>query len=244
MRSPLPFFIVSAEHAPRPSAPMRASAAPDTTPPAPGIEAWLAHLLPPADAPPQTLHRALHDVVSAGRPHAHAHLCLHVATACGAAGSELALRAACAVELCHLASRVHAPRPGAAAPAAHVPRATALLAGDALLTLAFETVAAAPAPQARRALRITQLLARGAAPKGPRADAEDPLLRLAAETGAVAAGAADAPAWAQLGERLGAYRAMARTDGRRQALLAALCAQVTRLTLAPAPLLAFLAQLD
>lgn len=222
------------------------------------LEEYLSSLLPSSDLAPQALHRAMRHAVFPGGKRIRPRLLLTVAAACAAdeAETELAMHAACAIELIHSASLVHDDLPcfddarqRRGLPTVHVlyGEPLAVLAGDALLTRAFELMAETPARLARRALRIVRLLgqatgsrdgiiggqsleqndaaaalpARSAAADwsgewlpGPLGFAPDildryhamktaALFRLAAEAGAVAAGATDAPAWGEVGQCLG-----------------------------------------
>jgi geranylgeranyl diphosphate synthase type II len=126
---------------------------------APLVEAALEAALPPADAPPARLHAAMRHLVFPGGKRLRPALALAGARAVGAA-PERALPLAAAVELVHTYSLVHddlpcmdddAERRGR--PAVHVAfgEATAVLAGDALLALAFEVLARAPASEAAAA---------------------------------------------------------------------------------------------
>jgi geranylgeranyl diphosphate synthase type II len=98
-------------------------------------------------------------------------LLLQVAQACGIkpAQLELALRAACAVELVHSASLVHDDLPcfddareRRGRPTVHVlfGESMAVLVGDALLAQGIEILSAAPRAQAARALLLIRLLVR------------------------------------------------------------------------------------
>ena len=133
------------------------------------IEAWLDRLLPPVDASPEPLHRAMRYAVFSGGKRLRPQLLLQVAQACGIAQNELelALRAACAVEFVHIASLVHddlpcfddaATRRGR--PTVHVlfGEAMAVLVGDALLAHGVEVLASAPRAFEKRALRLVRLL--------------------------------------------------------------------------------------
>ncbi len=133
------------------------------------IEAWLDRLLPPADASPEPLHRAMRYAVFSGGKRLRPQLLLQVAQACGIEQHELelALRAACAVEFVHIASLVHddlpcfddaATRRGR--PTVHVlfGEAMAVLVGDALLAHGVEVLASAPRAFEKRALRLVRLL--------------------------------------------------------------------------------------
>lgn len=132
------------------------------------LEMWLDRFLPPAD---KVLHRAMRYTVFSGGRRLRPQFLLQVAQACGAGPPELelALRAACAVELIHTASLVHDDLPcfGDAAerrgrPTVHVRfgEPMALLVGDALLTQGFELLVDTPKQLAPRALRLIRLLSR------------------------------------------------------------------------------------
>lgn len=134
------------------------------------LEDQLRSLLPSTEAAPQALHRAMWHAVFPGGKRVRPRLLLTVAEACAADAAELdlAMHAACAVELIHSASLVHDDLPcfddaslRRGHPTVHKAygEAMAVLAGDALLTRAFEILAEAPPRLARRALRIVRLLA-------------------------------------------------------------------------------------
>jgi geranylgeranyl diphosphate synthase, type II len=98
-------------------------------------------------------------------------LCLMAAEACG---GEVALPAACALEMVHTYSLIHDDLPAMddddlrrGRPTCHraFDEATAILAGDGLLTLAFEVVARDVKPQSA-ALQCVQILAEAAGPSG------------------------------------------------------------------------------
>ena len=100
-------------------------------------------------------------------------LCLMAAEACGGE-AEAALPAACALEMVHTYSLIHDDLPAMddddlrrGRPTCHraFDEATAILAGDGLLTLAFEVVAREVRPQSA-ALRCVQILAEAAGPSG------------------------------------------------------------------------------
>jgi geranylgeranyl diphosphate synthase type II len=133
------------------------------------LEERLQLVLPPEGAPPQLLHRAMRHAVFPSGKRIRPRLLLTVAAACAAdeAEMELAMTAACAVELVHSASLVHDDLPCFDDAALRRGRETvhkahgealAVLAGDALLALAFEVLADTPPRLARRALRIVRLL--------------------------------------------------------------------------------------
>jgi geranylgeranyl diphosphate synthase type II len=100
-------------------------------------------------------------------------LCLMAAEACGGS-SEAALPAACALEMIHTYSLIHDDLPamddddlrrGRSTCHRAFDEATAILAGDGLLTLAFELVAREVRP-GTAALRCVQILAESAGPTG------------------------------------------------------------------------------
>lgn len=136
------------------------------------LEDRLAALLPGADEAPHLLHRAMRHAVLSGGKRLRPRLLVAVAAACAEpapdrAAGELALQAACSVELIHAASLVHddlpsfddtAERRGSATVHVVFGEPLAILAGDALMSLAFEAVAAAPVRMAARALRIVGLM--------------------------------------------------------------------------------------
>jgi geranylgeranyl diphosphate synthase, type II len=115
-------------------------------------------------APPR-LAAAIRHAVSPGGARIRPHLCLAVAAACGDSDPALADASAAAIELLHCASLVHddlpcfddaATRRGrASVHVAHGQRC-AVLAGDALIVMAFETLAAGAASSP---LRLPALLA-------------------------------------------------------------------------------------
>jgi len=109
------------------------------------LSAWL----PPADAPPANLHAAMRHLLFPGGKRLRPALAFAAAEAVGAA-PERALPAAVAVELIHTYSLVHDDLPcmddddeRRGQPTVHKAfgEATAVLAGDALLTAAFECLA-------------------------------------------------------------------------------------------------------
>ena len=125
------------------------------------VDGALERALPPADAPPRRLHAAMRHLLFPGGKRLRPALAFAAAEAVGAP-PERALPAAAAVELVHTYSLVHDDLPcmddddeRRGRPTVHVAygEATAVLAGDALLALAFETLARAaerlgPAPAA------------------------------------------------------------------------------------------------
>jgi geranylgeranyl pyrophosphate synthase len=129
------------------------------------VDAALEGAVPPASEPPERLHAAMRHLLFPGGKRLRPALACAAAEALGAR-PEVALPAAAAVELVHTYSLVHddlpcmdddAERRGR--PTVHVAfdEATAVLAGDALLALAFETLATADAPDDRRLAALLEL---------------------------------------------------------------------------------------
>ncbi|MFT3755635.1 MAG: polyprenyl synthetase family protein [Pseudoxanthomonas sp.] len=136
------------------------------------VETALEHALPSSDAPPQRLHGAMRHAVLGGgkrmRP-----LLVYAAGTLFDADEALLDAPAAAVELIHAYSLVHDDLPAMdddvlrrGQPTVHVAfdEATAILAGDALQTRAFEVLAAADAPAQLRVDWLQSLaIASGAA---------------------------------------------------------------------------------
>src|SRR5580765_4245848 len=108
----------------------------------------LDELLPPEETKPSTIHRAMRYSVFAGGKRIRPALCLAAAEACGGSESN-ALPLACAVECIHTYSLIHDDLPAMdnddfrrGKPTNHkvFGEGIAVLAGDALLTQAFEIV--------------------------------------------------------------------------------------------------------
>lgn len=190
------------------------------------LAAALHHAAPPAGPP--LLAAAMHHAVFPRGARLRPRLCLAVANACGRHDRAVALAAGIAIELLHCASLVHDDLPcfddadlRRGRPTVHraFGEPLAVLAGDALIVLAFETIARVPMGSARLAPLIMNLARAGGAPHGICAGQAyecEPSVDLAvyqqAKTGALfaaatAAGAyaanADGEAWRHLGEALG-----------------------------------------
>jgi geranylgeranyl diphosphate synthase type II len=139
------------------------------------VDEALTRLLPgPADdgCPPR-LAEAMRYSLTAGGKRLRPLLCLMAAEACGADPAE-ALPAACALEMVHTYSLIHDDLPAMddddlrrGRPTCHkaFDEATAILAGDALLTLAFEVVARHVRP-AEAAVACVRALAEASGPEG------------------------------------------------------------------------------
>ena len=116
------------------------------------VDRALDRLLPKAGAKPATIHKAMRYSLFAGGKRMRPALVLAAAEACG--GSlEAAMPLACAVECIHTYSLIHDDLPGMdnddmrrGKPTNHkvFGEGIAILAGDALLTQAFEIAASAP----------------------------------------------------------------------------------------------------
>jgi geranylgeranyl diphosphate synthase type II len=135
------------------------------------VDRALDRLLPAESGPAARLARAMRYAVFAGGKRLRPALVLEC---CGAAGGrpEDAMAAACAVEMIHAYSLVHDDLPAMddddlrrGKPSLHraFDEATAVLAGDALLALAFETALKTGPPAV--ALEVTRTLARAAGPE-------------------------------------------------------------------------------
>ncbi|MBI1790992.1 MAG: polyprenyl synthetase family protein [Acidobacteria bacterium] len=113
------------------------------------VDAELDRLVPPETAPPETIHRAMRYSLFAGGKRIRPLLCLEAAR-CVAGPAEGAVAAACSLELIHTYSLIHDDLPaldnddyrrGKLTCHKMFGEAMAILAGDALLTLAFRVLA-------------------------------------------------------------------------------------------------------
>ena len=132
------------------------------------VDSALERMLPPEDARPASIHRALRYSVMAGGKRIRPILCLETARTFRPDAGVLPV--ACALEFIHTYSLIHDDLPALdnddlrrGRPTCHKQfgEATAILAGDALLTLAFETLARAGLP-AERLVTIIQEIASAA----------------------------------------------------------------------------------
>jgi geranylgeranyl pyrophosphate synthase len=139
------------------------------------VEVELNNLLPPAGAAPEKVHHAIRWSVFAGGKRFRPALLLATGQAFGADNKQL-INTACAFEMIHTYSLIHDDLPAMddddlrrGRPTCHVrfDEATAILAGDALQTLAFQTVANDEELDAPTRVRLISELARAAAtPEG------------------------------------------------------------------------------
>ncbi|MGA1997110.1 MAG: polyprenyl synthetase family protein [Bryobacteraceae bacterium] len=134
------------------------------------VDAELDRLVPPETTPPATIHRAMRYSLFAGGKRIRPILCLEAArTVSGSAdAADAVLPAACALELIHTYSLIHDDLPaldnddyrrGKLTNHKVFGDAMAILAGDALLTLAFEVLASLDAPPDRKTRLIGELAA-------------------------------------------------------------------------------------
>jgi geranylgeranyl diphosphate synthase type II len=131
------------------------------------IEEALERILPSEGTVPSSIHRAMRYSVFAGGKRLRPILCLEAARMFGG-DSAGAIHAGCAVEFIHTYSLIHDDLPALdnddlrrGKPTSHkvFGEAIAILAGDALLTLAFQTLANAPIEPARRVRMIGEISA-------------------------------------------------------------------------------------
>jgi geranylgeranyl diphosphate synthase type II len=135
------------------------------------VEVELNSVLPPAGAAPEKVHHAIRWSVFAGGKRFRPALLLATGQAFGAENKRL-LKTACAFEMIHTYSLIHDDLPAMddddlrrGRPTCHVrfDEATAILAGDALQTLAFQTVANDEELDALTRVKLISELARAAA---------------------------------------------------------------------------------
>lgn len=192
-----------------------------------GLTEAMRRVMPP-QAPP-TLTAAIKHSVFPGGARIRPKLCLAVAACCGDDNPTLATTAACAIEFLHCASLVHDDLPcfddadkRRGKPSTHKAfgESTAVLAGDALIILAFQVLGREVEKAPDRTARLIRIISNSVGmPFGICAgqaweNEEDAILAdyqraktgslfaAATEVGAVACGG-DATVWRMLGERLG-----------------------------------------
>jgi geranylgeranyl diphosphate synthase, type II len=131
------------------------------------VDAALDRLMPSENAQPPSIHRAMRYSVQAGGKRVRPILCLESARIF-AADVTAVLPIACALEFIHTYSLIHDDLPALdnddlrrGKPTCHKKfgEAAAILAGDALLTLAFETLANASIDPARRVAILSHVAA-------------------------------------------------------------------------------------
>src|SRR3984893_14580914 len=138
------------------------------------IDCELDRLVPAESIPPATIHRAMRYSLFAGGKRIRPLLCLAAANAVSDV-IEGAITAACSLEFIHTYSLIHDDLPaldndeyrrGKLTCHKVFGDAIAILAGDALLTLAFQVLADLPAIPAERKTRMISELARAAGTVG------------------------------------------------------------------------------
>jgi geranylgeranyl diphosphate synthase, type II len=131
------------------------------------VDAALGRLMPPEDTRPASVHRAMRYTVMAGGKRVRPILCLESARIFSPNVTPT-LPVACALEFIHTYSLIHDDLPALdnddlrrGKPTCHKKfgEAIAILAGDALLTLAFETLANAPVEPSHRIAIISHVAA-------------------------------------------------------------------------------------
>jgi geranylgeranyl diphosphate synthase type II len=129
------------------------------------VEQALERLLPAETTPPPSIHRAMRYSVFAGGKRVRPILCMEAARIFSAQ-VETAVTAGCALEFIHTYSLIHDDLPALdnddlrrGKPTCHKQfgEAAAILAGDALLTLAFQTLAETPLAAERRVNAVQEV---------------------------------------------------------------------------------------
>jgi geranylgeranyl diphosphate synthase type II len=129
------------------------------------VDAQLERLLPAETTQPPSIHEAMRYSVFAGGKRVRPILCMETARIF-AEDVAAALYPGCAIEFIHTYSLIHDDLPSLdnddlrrGKPTCHKKfgEATAILAGDALLTLAFETIAATPTEAERRVRMVAEI---------------------------------------------------------------------------------------
>jgi geranylgeranyl diphosphate synthase type II len=129
------------------------------------VDAELDRLVPPETALPETIHRAMRYSLFAGGKRIRPILCMEAARAVSDEADGV-VTAACSLELIHTYSLIHDDLPaldnddyrrGKLTNHKVFGDAMAILAGDALLTLAFQVLARLNAPDDRKAKLIAEL---------------------------------------------------------------------------------------
>ncbi len=132
------------------------------------IDATLERLLPPANKPPESIHQAMRHSVFAGGKRLRPILCMEAARMVAGSLPAGIEHLGCALEMLHTYSLIHDDLPALdnddlrrGKPTCHKAfgEATAILAGDALQTYAYEVLARADCAPERR-VRIIEEIAR------------------------------------------------------------------------------------
>jgi geranylgeranyl diphosphate synthase, type II len=138
------------------------------------VDAALERLLPAESAQPSSIHTAMRYSVFAGGKRMRPILCLETARIFSSDITPT-LHPACALEFIHTYSLIHDDLPALdnddlrrGKPTCHKKfgEALAILAGDGLLTLAFETIGTTPVPAERRVAILTEVAAAAGTIKG------------------------------------------------------------------------------
>ena len=138
------------------------------------VDAALQRLLPTPETPPPSIHEAMRYSVFAGGKRIRPILCLEAARIFTSDVTP-ALHPGCAIEFIHTYSLIHDDLPALdnddlrrGKPTCHKKfgEAIAILAGDALLTLAFETIAATPVSPDLRVKMLTEVATSAGTIKG------------------------------------------------------------------------------
>ncbi len=138
------------------------------------IDAEIDRLVPPETTAPVTIHKAMRYSLMAGGKRIRPVLCLEAAAAVGATNEAL-LATACSLEFIHTYSLIHDDLPALdnddfrrGKPTCHkvFGEAMAILAGDSLLTLAFQVLSDLPALPPKRKVRVIAELARASGTVG------------------------------------------------------------------------------
>src|SRR3954449_12684014 len=129
------------------------------------VDAELDRLVPPESAPPETIHRAMRYSLFAGGKRIRPILCIEAAHAIGDDSDGVAA-CACSLELIHTYSLIHDDLPaldnddyrrGKLTNHKVFGDAMAILAGDSLLTLAFQVLAELPVDGDRKVRLVAEL---------------------------------------------------------------------------------------
>jgi geranylgeranyl diphosphate synthase type II len=129
------------------------------------VDAELDRLVPAESTPPETIHRAMRYSLFAGGKRIRPILCIEAARAVSGSAAGIAA-CACALELIHTYSLIHDDLPaldnddyrrGKLTNHKVFGDAMAILAGDALLTLAFQVLAQLDAPDGRKTRLVAEL---------------------------------------------------------------------------------------